>query len=339
MAALLEARAGGLYCPAGDFWIDPQRPVGRAVVTHAHADHARPGSDAYLTASPGVEVLRQRVQADARIEGAAYGESRQLGRATVSLHPAGHLLGSAQVRVEVGGEVWVASGDYKTAPDPTCEPFEAVPCHTFITESTFGLPIYRWPTEARLIAELRAWWLQCRDEGRTAVLFCYALGKAQRALAGLMEGAPGPIAVHGAVRRFVDVYRAAGVAQPEVLDGSVENAAVVRGQGLVVAPPSTAGSTWLAKYAPMQTAMASGWMRVRGNRRRRALDRGFVMSDHADWPGLLQAISATGAEQVLVTHGSKDALVRWLEENGRRAAPLVTRYGDRAAEDSAEVKA
>lgn len=339
--ALLEIDANGLYCAAGDFYVDPWRGVERAVITHGHSDHARWGSAAYLTSCSGAEIVRARVGEEASITGAAWGETTICNGVKISFHPAGHILGSAQVRIEHQGEVWVVSGDYKTEPDATCEPFEPVRCHTFITESTFGLPIYVWRPQQEIFAEIDHWWRASQEQGRTAVLFAYALGKAQRLLAGI-DPTIGPIVVHGAVRRFVELYREAGIRLPDVLSGDETGAREVRGKGLVIAPPSAANSTWLRKFGEVSTAFASGWMQVRGIRRRRAADRGFVLSDHADWPGLLATIEATGGEQVAITHGpAVPALVRYLrEERGLDARALATPYGDdeeTAASDTSDV--
>ena len=325
MPALLQATENGLYCPAGDFHVDPWRPVDRAVITHAHSDHARPGCTRYLTTDEGRALLARRVQADAAIDTLGYGRTTAIGDATVSLHPAGHVLGSAQVKIERRGEVWVVSGDYKTQSDPTCRPFEPVACHTFITEATFGLPIFRWPDPPAVFDRINAWWRANRDADRTSVLLAYALGKAQRLIAGVDAGV-GPILAHGAVTGFVEAYRQAGVAMPEVLPADTDHARAHRGRALVVAPPGGAASPWLRKFGAASLAMASGWMQIRGTRRRRSVDRGFVLSDHADWPGLLHAIEQTGAERVGVTHGYTAALSRYLAEAGREAFVVPTRY-------------
>jgi putative mRNA 3-end processing factor len=328
---LLQPTAQGLYCPAGDFHIDPWRPVARAVVTHAHADHARWGCERYLVPEAGRTVFRARLGADATIETLGWGVERSLNGVRVSFHPAGHILGSGQIRVEYRGEVWVVTGDYKRHPDPTTTPFEVVPCHTLITESTFGLPVYRWPPSERVEAEIAGWWRSNREAGRTSILFGYALGKAQRLLAGLPPDA-GPILVHGAVARLNQAYAAAGVSLPDTLPADVENAKEHAGAALVVAPPSAGGSSWIRKFRPWSTAFASGWMAIRGTRRRRAGDRGFVVSDHADWDGLLRTVRESGAERVGVTHGSTAPLVRWLrEEEGLDAWALPTAWeGERA---------
>jgi putative mRNA 3-end processing factor len=331
---LLQVTEAGLYCEAGDFYIDPWQPVTRAIITHAHSDHARAGSERYLVAEPGAELLRLRLQPDAHVRALAYGEPLHIQDVTVSLHPAGHLLGSAQVRVEHRGEVWVVTGDYKTEVDATCAPFELVPCHTLITESTFGLPIFRWRPQQEIFAEIDAWWAACQAAGRTAILYGYALGKAQRLIAGL-NPARGPILAHGAVYRLTEAYRRWGIDLPPVAYADSERARKFRGQAMVIAPPSAAGvAGWLRKFGPTSDGFASGWMQIRGNRRRQAYDRGFVLSDHADWGGLLTTIQATCAEHVGVTHGYTRQLVRYLQEQGTDAFVMPTRYeGDNAPDE------
>jgi len=329
---LIIARPEGLYCPPGDFFIDPWRPVERAVITHAHSDHARPGHGHYLAHELGSGVLRRRLGADIALQAVRYGEVVEHRGVRLSLHPAGHVLGSAQLRVEHGGQIWVASGDYKLEPDPTCAPFEPVRCDVFITESTFGLPIYRWPPAEQLFAEIAAWWRHNAEAGRTSIVYAYAFGKSQRLLAGLhtlVGESIGPFVCHGAVEALNEAYRAAGVALPPTLradDPALD--AATRGRALVVAPPSAAGTPWLRRFGNYSDAMASGWMQLRGRRRNRGVDRGFVMSDHADWPGLQRAIAATGAGRVFVTHGSVPVMVRWLrEERGLDAQAFATEYG------------
>lgn len=330
-APLIRLTEQGLFCEAGGFYVDAWAPVERTIVTHAHADHAYSGCGQYLTASPGVGLVKLRV-GEGSVQGARYGEQIKMGEVTVSLHPAGHILGSAQARIEHRGEVWVVSGDYKLAEDPTCAPFEPVRCHTFMTESTFGLPVYRWAPAAIVLAEIQAWWAGNAKAGKTSLLLCYALGKAQRVLAGI-DAVTGPIVVHGAVERMNLAYRAAGVQLAETRTiGEAPKAADWRG-ALVLAPPIAYGSPWTRRFTKVSSAFASGWMRVRGQRRRRALDRGFALSDHADWPALLSAIAATGAERVLVTHGQAGPLARFLNERGTRAEVLATKFVGDAAED------
>lgn len=323
---LIRPTSKGLFCQEGGFYIDPWRKVDRALVTHGHSDHARYGMGSYLTARPGMEVVRQRVGKDAVIEGLAFGEARRIGGVTVSFHPAGHLLGSGQIRVAHRGEVWVVTGDYKTAADPSCEAFEPVRCHTLITESTFGLPVYRWPDSAEVFRQINHWWRSNQEQGRTSVLFAYALGKAQRVLCGL-DPSIGPIGVHGAVAKLNPHYRAAGRPLPETVHAKEETKALLKGKGLIVAPGSAQNTPWIRRFAPYSLAFASGWMAVRGARRRRALDRGFVLSDHVDWPGILDTIEASGAENVGVTHGYAAPLIRWLrEERGLNAYEVPTHY-------------
>ncbi|HEV6966711.1 ligase-associated DNA damage response exonuclease [Roseateles sp.] len=335
MPDLVTRRPEGLYCDAGGFYIDPWLPVDRAVVTHAHADHCRPGHGAYLAQRDALGLMRSRLGDDAPLEGLAYGEPRRIGDVTLSLHPAGHVLGSAQVRIEHRGEVWVVSGDYFVSGagdvNTTCAPFEPVRCDCFVTESTFGLPIYRWAPQQEVLAEMRAWWAACAAEGRHALLMGYSLGKAQRLLAGLATAdAPGPVLVHAAVARLNAAYRDAGVALPAAETVTPETSFKALRGALVIAPPAVQDSRWARALGPHGDAFASGWMRLRGARRRRSVDRGFVFSDHADWPGLLSAIRATGTERVIVTHGDEGALVRYLSEFGLRAEAFATEYGDEA---------
>ena len=342
---LIQRRPEGLYCSQGDFYIDPWRPVERAVITHAHADHARWGHAHYLAQRNSEAIVRSRLGDDITFQGLAYGESLQIGSVGVSLHPAGHVLGSAQVRVEHRGEVWVASGDYFVSGvgdhNPTCAPFEPVRCDTFITECTFGLPIYRWAPQVELMAEITAWWAECAAEGYHALLMGYSLGKAQHLLAGLATlHAPGPVLVHAAVARLNEAYRDGGVTLPNATTVTADTDFKQLRGALVIAPPAVQGSAWARKLGPHRDAFASGWMRLRGARRRQGVDRGFVFSDHADWPGLLQAITATGAQRVIVTHGNEDALIRLLrEQHGLQAQALVTEFNDDHIETAPEVTA
>jgi putative mRNA 3-end processing factor len=323
---LLRTDDCGLFCEAGGFYIDPWKPVERAVISHGHGDHARWGSAAYLGAAASLPILRRRLGEAAVIEGVPFGEPVRIGGVTVSFHPAGHILGSAQVRVEREGEVWVFSGDYKRAADPTCEAFEPVPCDVFITEATFALPIYRWDPAAEVVREVWEWWEANREAGRASVLFCYALGKAQRILGELARFTDRTVFVHGSLEPLNECYRAAGISMLPTRPVSE----MARGQSfageLILAPPSAGGSTWMRRFGAAGTAFASGWMRVRGTRRRRGFDRGFVISDHADWPDLLRTIAETGASRVLTTHGYADSLARYLREQGRAAGTLSTPF-------------
>jgi putative mRNA 3-end processing factor len=331
---LVVQKPEGLYCPGGDFYIDPWRPVARAVITHAHSDHARIGHGHYLAAAPAEGVLRVRL-GDIDLQTLPYGEAIDHHGVKVSLHPAGHVLGSAQVRLEHGGQVWVASGDYKVAADRTCEPFEPVPCDVFITESTFGLPIYRWCPDDEIFADINAWWQRNADAGKASVLTCYSFGKAQRILSGV-DPSIGSIIVHGAVEPLNRAYRAAGVPLPRTrMVTEVTDKADLR-KALVICPPSAAASPWVRRFGESSTAFASGWMQLRGARRRGGYDRGFVLSDHADWPGLMSAIGGTGAQRVIVTHGSIPVMVRYLREQGLEAQSFETEYGGDAVEADVE---
>ena len=316
----------GLYCPAGDFYIDPWQPVQTALITHAHGDHLRAGSARYILARPGAGIAAARLPGRQDLKALEYGQRLVLGGVTVSLHPAGHILGSAQVRIERGAEVWVVSGDYKRQGDPTCAAFEMVPCDVFVSEATFALPVYRWPPAAQVVAEIARWWHANRDRGIASVLFCYALGKAQRILAELMAFGSEPVHLHGAMLGLTELYRQAGIALAPTLPATTERKQDYRG-ALILAPPSAAGSSWMRRFGEHSSGFCSGWMRVRGERRRRGFDRGFVISDHADWPALTATCRDSGARRVLLTHGHADALQRYLSEQGLAAQALETAFG------------
>ena len=325
---LIAPSAEGLLCPPGGFHIDPWGAAATAVITHVHGDHLIAGSARYVCAAPSVPFARKRLGPDVVVEGVPYGQRFRLGEVEVSFHPAGHVLGSAQVRMEAGGQVWVVSGDYKRAPDPTCATFEVVPCDVFVTEATFALPLYRWHEPRAVVAEILAWWDANRAAGVASVLFAYAMGKAPRILAELatLTDPDRMVMVHGAVGALVDLYREAGVRMlATALVSETARGRSFAGE-LVVAPPAAGGSTWMRRFGPHETAFASGWMRVRGTRRRKGFDRGFALSDHADWPALLRTIDQTGARRVLVTHGYADELARFLREKGVEAAALATRF-------------
>ena len=315
----------GIYCAAGDFYIDPWRPVDRALITHGHADHARPGMGSYLATDLAAPVMRHRL-GDIALDTVRYGETRVIGGATVSFHPAGHVPGSAQIRVEVAGEAWVASGDYKVVDDSLSTPFEPVNCHSFITESTFGLPVFRWQPQDVVAAELNRWWAACAAVGKTAFLGCYALGKAQRLLT-LLDPEQGPILTHAAIENTNAVLRAQGLSLPDTIRADADLVPKDHPGAIVLCPPSAIGSAWARKFGPQDTGFASGWMALRGIRRRRAGDRGFVISDHADLTGLLDAIKATSAENIYVTHGYTDIFSRYLNENGWNAQVVPTEFG------------
>lgn len=329
---MIVETGAGLYCEAGGFYIDPWLPVERAVITHAHSDHARPGCGAYLCAAPGRTVLQRRLP-EACIEAHPYGESLSIGAVHVSFHPSGHILGAAQIRLEHRGQVWVVSGDYKRQPDPTCQAFEPVACQTFITEATFGLPIYTWDPPGLVVDDILAWWRRNRDEGRPSVLFCYVLGKAQRILAAIGDRVDGPIHLHGAMCALTDAYREAGVAMAPAERVTEQMRGKALAGSLVLAPLSARGTPWMRRLPNASDAFASGLMRVRGVRRQRAFDRGFALSDHADWGALLDSIADTGASRVLVTHGWSEALARYLAEaRGIETGIIRTAYEGESGE-------
>jgi putative mRNA 3-end processing factor len=322
---LIETPAG-LFCPAGGFHVDPWGAVDRAVITHAHGDHARPGSTGYLCAAAGAALLRRRFGGDARVETLPYGTPLRIEDVDLSFHPAGHILGSAQVRIAGADGVWVTGGDYKRAPDPTCAAFEPVRCDTFISESTFGLPIYRWDPTAVVIDDLMAWWRGNADAGKASIVFCYTIGKAQRLLAELAARTDRTILVHGMMVGMVDAYRAAGITMLPVRVVTERPRGTSFAGELVLAPLSARGTPWMRRLGDFSDAFVSGLMRVRGVRRQRAFDRGFVLSDHADWPALLATIAETGASRVLATHGHAGPLARHLREMGLDAGVIRTAW-------------
>jgi len=333
---MLTESPDGLFCEAGGFHIDPWGPVPRALITHAHGDHARAGSAAYLCTDASAPLLARRFGPDAVIEAIPYGRRITLGDTRVSFHPAGHVLGSAQIRVEGRDGVWVVTGDYKRAADPTCAAFEVVPCNVFVTESTFALPIYRWdPTEV-VIGELVDWWQVNGGRGLTSIVFCYTIGKAQRLLAEIGRVSDRPIWVHGALLPMIEAYREAGIAMAPT------QALIERPRGtsfageLVLAPPSARGTPWMRRLGDLSDALASGLMRVRGVRRQRAYDRGVVLSDHADWPALIETIADSGASRVLATHGHAEPLARFLREHGVDAGVIRTAWEHEGGADDSD---
>ena len=344
---LIKSAPRGLACARGGFHIDPWKAVPLAVISHAHADHARLGSGQYLCTPDTAAILRVRLSPGITTRELEYGETIELGHTRVSLHPAGHVLGSAQVRIEDAdtGETWVVTGDYKTEADRTCVPFEPVPCDTLLTESTFGLPIYRWAPESEVAIDINSWWRSNADRGDTSVIFAYSLGKAQRVLS-LLDPGIGPIGEHGASHKITQIYRDRDVLMPDTMHATKANAPMLRGTGLIVAPPSVSGTPWLRQFngsRGMRTAFASGWMRVRGRRRWQSVDRGFTLSDHADWNGLLSTIRASGCNRVGTTHGFAEPFARYVTEVlGLDSFVVPTRYvgendgtdGDARADES-----
>lgn len=332
--AVLNFTDRGLYCPAGDFYVDPWRPVDRALITHGHADHARAGHNRYLMTKAAEPVIRHRL-GKITSQTTDFAKVHQIGGAKVSFHPAGHVPGSAQIRIEVAGEVWVASGDYKVENDGLSEAFEPVQCHSFITECTFGLPVFSWQPQARVAQQINDWWRINAANGLHSLLGAYSLGKAQRLL-NMIDSEIGPILCHTAVENTNAVMRNQGLVLPETTLVTPDTDIKSLAPAMIVAPPSAFGSNWARQFGRVSTGFASGWMQMRGVRRRRSVDRGFVVSDHADWDGLNQVIKETGAENIYTTHGYTDIFARWLSEQGYNAQLVQTEFNGDNATDEAE---
>jgi putative mRNA 3-end processing factor len=333
MSNLLTFTPEGIYCAAGGFHIDPWLPVPLALITHGHADHSRLGMGAYMATTSAAPVMRHRL-GEIKMDPVAYGDVTSINCVDVSFHPAGHVPGSAQIRVARKGEVWVASGDYKTVDDGLSEPFEPVRCNAFFTESTFGLPVFNWTPQDILADQINDWWARNAADGVFSLLSCYAHGKAQRLLRAV-DPSIAPILTHAAIENTNRIMRGQGIALPDTTLVTPDLDLKAHKGALVLATPSALNSTWARRFKPASSAFASGWMALRGVRRRRAADRGFIMSDHADWNGLNDAIKQTGAERIFVTHGYTSVFSRWLSEQGYDAKVVQTQFDDDAGEDGA----
>lgn len=320
---LLAFNDYGIYCEAANVYLDPWHPVDKAIITHGHADHSRWGHKQYITHHSNVPIIKHRL-GDITVSGRNYNETFIINNVKFSLHPAGHIIGSSQVRVEHRGEVWVFTGDYKLEDDGISGAYESVKCHTFITECTFGLPAFKWTPQHKVFENINNWWLENKDEGKTSVLFGYSLGKAQRLLKYL-EPSIGNIYTHGAIENMTEVIRPM-VDFPETIRITKETTKEEIKGAMVIAPPGAHGSPWIRKMVPYVTGSASGWMTFRGARRRRAIDKGFVLSDHCDWQELLTAIKGTGAEKIITTHGYTDVFSKYLREQGYDARTEKTQY-------------
>jgi putative mRNA 3-end processing factor len=326
MKDLVRVEKQGLYCEAGDFFIDPWMPVPKAVITHVHSDHARVGSKQYYASRKSVPLLYHRLGADIQVAGFEFGEKFQLGNTTVSFHPAGHILGSSQVRIEHQGEVWVLSGDFKRNADPSCDAFEVVPCNVFVSEATFAVPIYRWESGDVTAKKIFDWWQA--DLERPSLLFCYSLGKAQRVLAELQAFTSQSVYLHGAVEGLTQIYRDEGISMVKTIAVSSMPKDHTFNGDLILAPPSAHRSPWMKRFKDPQTAFASGWMQVRGARRRKGYEKGFVLSDHADWSDLVRTAHDTGAHTIFLTHGKTEILDRFLTDQGLKVRLFTTQYED-----------
>jgi putative mRNA 3-end processing factor len=337
---ILVPTASGVCCRRGGFHIDPTQPVAKALITHGHSDHARAGHGAVLATQETLDLMRLRYgDAFARsTQVVRYGESLEHNGVRVSFHPAGHILGSAQIRVECGDVRMVASGDYKDVADPTCAAFELVPCDVFITEATFGLPVFRHPEAVGEISKLLRSAALFPD--RAHLIGAYTLGKAQRVMAMLRAaGYDEPIYIHGAVEATTQYYQSRGIelGRIELVRGA--NKADLAGK-VIICPPSAMNDLWSRRFPDPVAAFASGWMRVRARARQRGINFPLVISDHADWDGLTATITATGASEVWVTHGQEDALVHWCQTKGLKARPLdIVGYGDEGEADTGEAEA
>lgn len=322
---LLQFTDRGIYCQQAGVYLDPWKPVDKAIISHGHADHAYLGHKQYLSTSAAMPVIKHRLFLQNNIQTLEYGELLNINGVRFSFHPAGHIPGSAQIRVEYQGEVWVFSGDYKLEIDNISTPFEPIKCHVFITESTFGLPIYKWKPQREVFDEINFWWKKNREEGKTSVIAGYTLGKAQRVLKNV-DASIGKIFTHGAVDAVNQVLRKQGLRLPEAPRVTNEvNKVDIRGS-LVICPPSAVGSSWMRRFLPYSLGVTSGWMKLRGTRRRRGADRGFVLSDHGDWNDLNTAVRETGAQRVFVTHGYTEIFTQWLNTQGFEAKEVKTKF-------------
>lgn len=333
--SLLTFSPSSIYCPQADIHIDPWQPVDRAIITHAHSDHSRPGCKHYLAHKDSESIMRLRLGEDISLQTVAYGETFTINGVNFSLHPAGHIIGSAQIRVEHQDEVWVASGDYKLQDDQFCTPFESVRCNAFITESTFGLPIYKWPQQQEVFEDIKTWWKQNQLLGKSSVLMGYALGKMQRLIKNL-QPFDQPVFAHGAIFNINERLRAAGHDLPFIPLITRETEKHLFKGALILAPSSAMNTPWLKRFEPYSTGYCSGWMAIRGAKNRKSVDRGFVLSDHVDWNDLNTAVNETGAEKVFVTHGFTSTYARWLNEQGIDGVEVKTHYGDDESEDTSE---
>lgn len=324
MASLLQFTDKGIYCPTGDFYIDPWKPVNKALITHAHSDHARPGHKSYLCHNHSVRILKHRLSGTIKVQGVQYGQDMRVGDVNIRFVPAGHILGSAQILVENKHERWVVSGDYKIKSDGLAEAYEPVKCDYFITESTFGLPVFRWDDPSLVFDSINQWWSNNAGQGITSIISAYSLGKAQRILQGVNPDI-GPIYTHAAVENINKLIRQDGIRlreSPVYEHGKSKD----REKALLICPPAASDSSWTRMIKNHSLAFASGWMRLRGTKRRRGVENGFILSDHADWNGLNHAIEQTGAQKVFVTHGYTDIFAKWLESRGIAAEKLETAF-------------
>jgi putative mRNA 3-end processing factor len=334
--SLLQFTDKGIYCPQADVYLDPWKPVNKALITHGHSDHARWGHQHYLCTDSAKPVIQYRLNPP-NIQTVKYGEVVSIQGVNFSFHPAGHVPGSAQIRIEYRGEVWVFTGDFKLQSDGISEPFELVKCNTLIMESTFGLPIYHWQKQQIIFDQINAWWRSNKEQHKVTILSGYALGKAQRILKNI-DSSIGKIFVHGAIESINRIVRHQGINLPDTHLITKETTKKDWEGALILCPPSALGSPWIRKFFPYSVGIASGWMALRGTRRRRGADRGFALSDHADWDELNKAVKETGAEKFFVTHGYAEVFSHWLQDNGLDAQEVKTQYEGEVEEATEEDK-
>jgi len=330
-ADLLQFTNKGIYCPPAKVYLDPWRGVEKALITHAHSDHARSGSTAYLSHKDSEAILRLRLNKNLPLQTVSYNEPVDINGVKFSFHPAGHIIGSSQIRVEYKGEVWVFSGDYKLENDGFSVPFEPVKCDVFITECTFGLPVYRWKPQQEIFYSIHQWWKSNAAQGICSVLLGYSLGKAQRLLVNL-DTSIGPIYSQTAISNTHDALIEAGFNLPSTLRVDLKASKDVYRSALILAPPATSDAAWMKRFEPYSIGVASGWMGIRGARRRSNVDRGFTLSDHADWPSLVKAVKETEASRIIATHGYSAAFSKWLTEQGYEAQDARTEYSTETPE-------
>jgi len=337
MPQLISFTDKGLYCEAGNFYIDPWLPVARAVITHGHSDHARFGNQFYLCHKFTKPILELRLGPN-NYQTVEWNETIFMNGVKISFHPAGHIIGSSQIRVEYQGEVWVVSGDYKREQDGISGTFESINCHAFITESTFGLPIFQWRSQQEIYNDIINWISKNKENGKASILIAYSLGKSQRVLQALKETTQ-TIYAHGAIYNMQQTFIDAGWGLNPVVRITPETPKELLKETVVIAPPGAEGTSWMRKFYPYSIGVCSGWMQVRGNARRRNVDAGFALSDHADWNSLITTIKETGAEKVFVTHGFQSAFSRYLnEKNIAISAEVKTQFGDEDEEANSPLK-
>jgi putative mRNA 3-end processing factor len=336
---LIDFTDSGLFCPPGNFYIDPWKPVDKALITHGHSDHARAGSKAYLCHHHTLPILKLRL-GENNYQTVSWNEPVNINGVNITFYPAGHIIGSSQIRVEFKGEIWVISGDYKTENDGISGAFEPVKCHTFVTESTFGLPIYNWKTQAEIFSDMRSWISKNQASGKASVIIAYSLGKSQRVMQAIKDLTPN-IFAHGAVYNVHEAIKNAGILPdklvPDITRVAPEMSKETFRNAVIIAPPSAESSLWMRRFTPFSLGICSGWMQVRGNQRRKNADEGFALSDHCDWKGLLSTVEATGAERVYVTHGFQSVFSRYLNESGIEAAEIKTEFGTDEEESTLEL--